>query len=54
MLIYDTLGLKLKVKVKSQFDTPQKQKYAFDNASLKPVLTYFLDSYKLQIQLFSW
>ena len=30
--------------VKSDFDTPEEQKYAFDNASLKPVLAPFLDS----------
>ena len=30
--------------VKSDFDTPEEQKYAFDNASLKPVLAPFLNS----------
>jgi hypothetical protein len=30
--------------VKCDFDTPEEQKYAFDNASLKPVLAPFLDS----------
>ncbi|WP_372997679.1 transposase [Lutispora sp.] len=30
--------------VSSDFDTPEDQKYTFDNASLKPVLTPFLDS----------
>lgn len=30
--------------VKSEFDTPEEQKYTFDNASLKPVLQPFLDS----------
>jgi len=31
--------------VKVDFDTPQDQKYAFDNASLKPVLKPFLESF---------
>lgn len=30
--------------IKTDFDTPQDQKYAFDNASLKPVLVPFLNS----------
>lgn len=53
-LLTNGLGIPLRIhffdddfysSVKTDFDSPEEQKYEFDNASLKPVLKPFLDTY---------